>query len=75
MMPFAPGAAALRESVDVVKELIADCGGMWGDSSFAASVAEDLVGLVRAAPETAEDSVDAAAVAAASEAVGQREFA
>lgn len=66
MMPFAPGAAALRESVDVVKELIADCGGMWGDSSFAASVAEDLVGLVRASPETAEDSVDAAAVATAS---------
>lgn len=37
-----------------------------GDSSFAVSVAEDLVGLVRAAPAIAEDSVDAAAVATAS---------
>ncbi len=65
MMPFAPGAAALKESVYVVKDLIADCGGKLGDDAFAASVAEDLIGLVRSTSQTAEDVVDAAATTAA----------
>ena len=65
MMPFAPGAAALRESVHVVKELIADSEGNLGDTAFATSVVEDLIDLVRAAPQTAEVSVDAAAASAA----------
>ncbi len=64
-MPFAPGAAALRESVYSVKDLIADRGGKLSDDAFAASVAEDLIGLVRSASQTAEDFVDAAATTAA----------
>lgn len=65
MVPFAPGAAALRESVAVVRDMIADVGGKFGDASFAAVVAEDLAGLVRCAPQALEATADHASAAAA----------
>ncbi len=65
MMPFAPGAAALRESVGVVQELIADAGLGLGDVDFAGEMAGDLMGLVRAAPQAAGCASDAATAAAA----------
>jgi len=65
MMPFAPGAAALRESVGVVRQLIADDGLGLGDAAFAAVVAADLMGLVSAEPQVVECAADAAAAAAA----------
>jgi hypothetical protein len=65
MMPFAPGVAALRESIGVIKNLIADCGSNIEDDAFAVVVAEDLIGLVLSAPQAADGSFDNAAAAAA----------
>jgi hypothetical protein len=63
MMPFAPGAAALRASVNVIKELVATGGGDGGEAAFAATLTEDLISLVRSVPQGADDSSDAAALA------------
>jgi flavin-binding protein dodecin len=64
-MPFAPGVAALRESIGVIKDLIDDCGSKIEDNAFAVAVAEELIGLVASAPQAADGSLDNAAAAAA----------
>ncbi len=49
----------------MVRDMIADVGGKFGDASFAAVVAEDLEGLVRSAPQAVEATTDHASAAAA----------
>jgi hypothetical protein len=65
MVPFAPGVAALRESVKAIKELIDVSSSSSEDSAFAVEIAEILIGLVLTASQAANGSLDNDAAAAA----------
>jgi hypothetical protein len=64
MAPFAPGVAALTESVGIIKDLISNCGSKLEDGAFAVEIAKDLIGLVLSV-QAPDGSVGNAAAAAA----------